>query len=91
MAKNSEIIIRHELRPCIAGGKTKALFHCWEHYAEPISPGITVGSHPGGQFSKMYGLVEVEDGQVIRMDPSKIRFIDDKHAEICWNEEEAQE
>lgn len=86
---HGEIIIKHELRPCIINGKEKALFHCWEHQAEPIPPGLTVGSHPGGQFSRVCGLVELEDGHVMRTHPGTIRFIDRLHSEYIWDEPEA--
>ncbi len=75
-----DIKIKAELRPCIINGKKKGLFHCWEQYAEPIAPGITVGSHPGGQLSYVAGIVEIEGGYVMRINPSSIQFIDNKMA-----------
>ena len=87
---NSEITISRELRPCILNGKEKALFHCWENWAQPTAAGLTKGSHPGGQCSMVYGLVELEGGHMMRVNPVNIRFIDDKHEEICWRELEAQ-
>lgn len=51
-------------------------FHCWEHYADVIAPGLTIGSHPGGQYGRVYGIVEFEDG-VERVDPPNIKFIDE--------------
>ena len=54
-------------------------FHCWEHYAHVIAPGLTVGSHPGGQYGRVYGIVEFEDG-VERVNPSNIKFVDEQNA-----------
>ena len=53
-------------------------FHCWEHYADVLAPGLTVGSHPGGQYVRVYGIVEFEDG-VERVNPSNIKFIDEQN------------
>lgn len=54
-------------------------FHCWEQYADIIAPGLIVGSHPGGQYARVFGIVEFGDG-VERVDPSKIKFIDEGNA-----------
>ena len=52
-------------------------FHLWEQYADVIAAGLTIGSHPGGQYARVFGIVEFEDG-VERVDPSKIKFIDEE-------------
>lgn len=75
MAKLSDIQIRHETRICQVEHEV-GLFHCWEQYADVISPGLTVGSHPGGQYARVYGIVEFTN-DVRRVDPSKIMFIDE--------------
>ena len=75
-----ELKFKPELRPCIINGVGKGIFHCWEQYAEPIAPGLTIGSHPGGQISRVNGIVEIESGHVIRVNLSSIRFIDNKMA-----------
>ena len=54
-------------------------FHCWENYADVVSPGLTVDSHPGGQFSRVYGIVEFKD-RVERVELYKIKFIDEENA-----------
>lgn len=81
-----EINLKLELRPCIIPGKRKGLFHRWEQIAEPIAPGLTIGSHPGGQFSQVAGLVELEDGRITRVDPASIRFTDNKMAEYAFGD-----
>ena len=68
-------IIKQEQRLCEVNGRLGYL-HCWEQYGDVIAPGLTVGSHPGGQYSRVFGIVEFSDG-VERVDPSKIKFIDE--------------
>lgn len=80
MASLSDITIWHKTRLCMIDDKV-GYFHCWEQYADVIAPGLTVGSHLGGQYSRVYGIVEFTDG-VERVDPSKIKFIDEDHASL---------
>ena len=40
-----------------------------------------IGGHPAGQISQVYGIVEFVDG-VKRIDPSKIRFIDEENQSL---------
>lgn len=54
-------------------------FHCWENYADVVSTDLIVGSHPGGQFSRVYGIVEFKD-RVKRVEPYKIKFINEENA-----------
>lgn len=77
MASFADIAVKKELRLCKVG-ETLGYFHCWEQYGDVISPGIAVGSHPGGQYSRVFGIVEFDD-RVTRIEPSKIKFIDDVH------------
>ena len=77
MALLTDITIKKELRLCKVG-ETLGYFHCWEQYCDIISPGIAVGSHPGGQYSRVFGIVEFDD-RVTRIEPSKIKFIDEVH------------
>lgn len=66
-----------KLRPCTVDGNN-ALFHRWEEYAVVIEPSPMVGGHRGGQLCQTYAIVEMEDGQVKEVKPSKIRFRDTK-------------
>lgn len=63
------------LRLCVVDDEY-GWFHCWENYAEVIEPGIMIGSSPGGQFSRVYGVVEFNNGTE-RILPGKIKFVDD--------------
>lgn len=75
-----EIIIQPERRLCTVNGET-GYFHCWEQYNDVIFPGLTVGSHPGGQYSRVFGIVEFYD-QIERVDPTKIQFVDATHESL---------
>ncbi len=76
---NGKFEIEYVTRLCkVNSGKAAKFgyFHCWEHYADVIAPGLTIGSHPGGQYGRVFGIVEFEDG-VKRVDPPNIKFIDE--------------
>ena len=77
MASLSDITIKKELRLCKVG-KELGYFHCWEQYGDVISPGLMVGSHPGGQYSRVFGIIEFDD-RIERVDPPKIQFVDEIH------------
>ena len=73
-----DICVHYEHRMCTVDGRP-GYFHCWEQYYDVLSPGLTVGSHPGGQFARVFGIVEFNDG-VERVDIHKIKFADDDNA-----------
>ena len=64
-----------KLRPCTVN-KRKTFFHRWCDVAEPIPPSALRGGYPGGQFWKIFGIVEYYDGSVEMVYPSKIQFTD---------------
>lgn len=68
---------RKKLRLCKVD-KELGYFHCWEQYGDVISPGLTIGSNPGGQYSRVFGIIEFDD-RIERVDPSKIQFVDEIH------------
>lgn len=74
-------VIRHELRLCKVNNEL-GYFHCWEHYSNPVTAGLTIGSPPAGVISYVSGIVEFEDG-VRRVDPTEIKFSDEEHADLC--------
>lgn len=78
MASLSNITVKKELRLCKVGEKL-GYFHCWEQYGDVILPGLTAGSSPGGQYLRMFGIVEFRD-QIERVDPTKIQFVDETHS-----------
>lgn len=75
MVALSNITIKKERRLCKVNNEI-GYFHCWEQYNDVIAPGITVGSHPGGQYSRMFGIVEFYD-RTERIEPFKIHFVDE--------------
>ena len=72
----SNIEITYKTRKCQVNDRV-GYFHLWEQHADVITPGLTIGSHPGGQYARVFGIVEFPDG-VKRVDPSKIKFIDEE-------------
>lgn len=88
MAKTfGEFQITHEKRLCTVDGR-HGYFHCWEQYADVIAPGLTVGSHPGGQYSRVYGIVEFADG-IERVGPHRIKFVDEENSCLGMFDREA--
>ena len=71
----------YERRLCKVGSRKKSefgYFHRWEQYADVISPGMTVyDAHPGGQYARIFGIVEFANGEVRRVEPSHIQFMDE--------------
>lgn len=70
--------------------KHKALFHKWTLEQEPVGPGLTVGSHPGGQISRTMAVVELEDGKTRLVVPELLLFVDTEETmrQIAWPGEE---
>lgn len=71
----SAFIVSPERRPCWVDGK-KAMFHQWINRAQIAPPSMMVGGHSGGQLWDVFGLVEMEDGQMKEVYPSKVIFAD---------------
>jgi len=67
------------MRRCIVKGHL-ADFHRWEDKAQVISPGLTIGSHPGGQLWQVLGIVEYKDGTIHECYPNEVRFLDSEAA-----------
>lgn len=78
---NIEIVVN--LRPCLVNGE-KALFHRWVDQAYIVHPSPLKGGHPGGQVWNVFGLVEMENGQVMEVPSCNIQFTDDPCKEIAW-------
>lgn len=57
------------------------IFHCFEQHSYVISPSPMIGGHPGGQISGVFALIEDEKGNIYRVDPTAIKFTDDKFKE----------
>lgn len=79
MASMSNIEIKRELRLCLVKGKP-ALFHMWEEHAEMIEPRSVLKC--------VMGIIETDDGQVIRVHPNSIKFVDNKINKYCFKPED---
>lgn len=66
----SKIKVKMELRPCYVDGK-KALFHKW----------ITINN---GFTENTQAIVECENGTVETVDPTRIKFADNKLNEYAF-------
>lgn len=72
-------------RKCEVEGEV-GYFHTWEHFADTIGASPLVGGAPAGQFSRVYGIVEFENGSVKRVDPTKIIFKGStEEGDLCRN------
>lgn len=82
-----EFEYKQERRLCRVGDEY-GYFHCWEHYATPMEPSPMIGGSPGGQFSRVYGIVELEKG-IRRVEINEIEFRDEEHSMLnLMNEHE---
>lgn len=72
-----EVEVKQERRLCTVNGET-GYFHTWEQYSKTLEANPLVGGAPAGIFSKIFGIVEFEDG-IRRVDPTDIRFCDEEN------------
>lgn len=70
-----EIHIKNETRPCYYEGE-RAIFHRWGERREMLMESPLVGGHPAGIIAATFAIIELEDGTVKEVFPSKIRFAD---------------
>lgn len=77
MAELNDMVVKKELRLCKVANEL-GYFHCWEQYSNVVQPGFTIGSHEGGQYSRVFGIVEFPE-LVMRVDPTNIQFVDEEH------------
>lgn len=68
-----------------------ALFHGWSHISDVVEPSPLKGGHPGGVVSQTVGIVELSDGKVAEVAPKYIQFIDNKHQEYAFPQEEQKD
>lgn len=80
--------IGNTLRPCLVGSdKKKCLFHGFWQNSDIYPPSLLKGGHNGGVVAGPVALVETEDGDVIKVEPALITFIDRKIEEYSFGEE----
>ena len=84
-----DIEINFGVRTCIVttnGEEKKALFHMWGNCAKPVAADLYSGSCQEGQMSMIFGLVEYNDGTMGEVNPSQIRFVDNKIKDYAFEE-----
>lgn len=88
-----EIPINWRTRDCLVDDRP-GYFHCWEQYSQPVAASLLIGGEPAGVIAQVFGIVEFSDG-VERVQPYKIKFTDEKHANLVeyekWSKERADE
>lgn len=70
-------ITTSDYRPCIVEG-FKAIFHRWEEKSWVVPPSPLVGGHSGGTVRGVFAIVEMEDGTVREVEPTKLNFGDNR-------------
>lgn len=76
-----------DMRPClILPKKIKGFCHGIFQCSEIYKPSLMVGGRPGGVVADPVAVVEVEGGQLIRVSPFDIKFMDDKFSEYDFTE-----
>lgn len=73
-----EMVVKQERRLCKVK-EEHGYFHAWENYSKPLAASPLFGGEPAGVFSKIFGIVEFEDG-VRRVDPTEIKFCDEENS-----------
>ena len=82
------IIMKPELRPCIVrtrGEEKQAIFHRWEQRIGACGPLEEGGTPCESTSAECFGIVELEDGRIIRRYPGQITFVDGMVGRV-WDE-----
>lgn len=77
---NLEVPIKIHTRDCVVNGRP-GYFHTWEQYSQPVAASPLIGGEPAGVIAQVFGIVEFSDG-VRRVEPYKIEFVDEEHANL---------
>jgi hypothetical protein len=65
-------------RPCECENENY-IFHCFEQWSNVVGESIAIGGHSAGQISHVFALIEDEKGNIYRVDPTRVKFTDDKY------------
>jgi RecB family exonuclease len=83
-----EVNINPLARPCLVSSyreqKRKALFHRWFEQQWTVGAEVTIGGRPAGQMSRLYAIVEYEDGTVGAVDYPCITFAPADFNDYSW-------
>lgn len=66
-----------DYRTCTYEDK-KYIFHCFEQWSNVIGESPMIGGHSAGQISHVFALIEDEKGNIYRVEPTMVKFTDDK-------------
>lgn len=72
------IEITHKTRFCKVKDKI-GYFHTWENYSQAFPASPMIGGPPAGIFSRVYAIVEFDDGHVGRVEIEDIQFCDEEN------------
>lgn len=83
---------RSAMRPCkvlLEKEEQRALFHCFAQEAYVVPPSMVMEGAKGGQRTYEVALVELEDGKVIEISPTRVRFLDTRQImnQCCFDED----
>lgn len=62
------------------------IFHCFEQWSNVIGESPMIGGHSAGQISQVFALIEDRKGNIYRVDPTAIKFTDDKYLDYNCEE-----
>lgn len=67
------------------------IFHCFEQWSNVVGESIAIGGHSAGQISHVFALIEDEKGNIYRVDPTRVKFTDDKYIDYFLGLDEDKE
>lgn len=80
--------MENNFRPCRYEDENY-IFHCFEQWSYVIGESLAIGGHSAGQFSNVFALIEDKKGNIYRVDPTMVKFTDDKYLDyFCDLDEE---
>lgn len=96
MASMSTWIVerRDTRRMCVTNeilGSKRCLFHCWSTESRVVPPSNLRGGHSGGTISETVGILEFEDGSIMKLCTGDFKFIDGgQFKQWAWPVEEVR-
>ncbi len=69
----------------------KYIFHCFEQWSNVIGESPMIGGHSAGQISNVFALIEDGKGNIYRVQPTMIKFTDNKYIDYFLGLDEDKE
>lgn len=79
-----------DYRTCTHEDK-KYIFHCFEQWSNVIGESLMRGGHSAGQISKLFAIIEDGKGNIYRVEPTMVKFTDNKYIDYFWGLDEDKE